>query len=58
MNIEVNKHLFAVCCGLYATGYSLGDDKDDEIKQLTDKIVFYPVPGKSIYLLFNSIIAH
>lgn len=51
MNIEVNKHLFAVCCGLYATGYPLGDDKDDEKNQLTEKIVSVRFPGK-VYEFF------
>jgi hypothetical protein len=51
MNIEVNKHLFAVCCGLIATGYTFTDDKEDEIKHLMDNIVSVQFP-KKVYEFF------
>ncbi len=38
MCIEINKHLFASYCGLVASGYSLTDLRDPEVKRLYERI--------------------
>jgi hypothetical protein len=38
MCIEINKHLFASYCGLVASGYSLTDLRDPEVKRLYEHV--------------------
>lgn len=52
MDIEINKHLFAAYCGLVASGYSLFNRDDAEIRMLASAINDVRFPPK-VYWFFS-----